>query len=316
MHVLGIDVGGAKTVCLLADLDGTVVATSLRGAGANLQAVGPAGLETVLRSVIDETLADRGITPAAVCLGVAGMDRPEDEAAVRDVMAHLGYDHHVLVVNDALIALVAGVGDAPGVVIVAGTGSMAYGRNAADHAARAGGWGYVLGDEGSGYWIGRLALRSVVRQSDARGPATKLTSRLLAHFGVERAGELIRKVYHERLSASAIASLAHYVQEARDEGDDVASGILSIAARELVTAAAAVVTRLGLAREEFTFVLSGGIFRGVPWLREQLARALPAVAPKSTTLHLQKQPAVGAVRLAISVLRGGARVPVYQPSAE
>jgi N-acetylglucosamine kinase-like BadF-type ATPase len=316
MPVLGIDVGGAKTVCLLADLDGAIVATSLRGAGANLQAVGPAGLETVLRSVIDETLGDRGITPSAVCLGVAGMDRAEDEVAVRQVMTLLGYEHHVLVVNDALIALVAAVGDAPGVVIVAGTGSMAYGRNAADHAARAGGWGYVLGDEGSGYWIGRLALRAVVRHADTRGPATRLTPRLLTHFGVERPSELIRKVYHERLSASAIASLAHYVQEARDEGDAVAADILTVAARELTTAAIAVVTRLGLTDEAFTFVLSGGIFRGVPWLRDQLTRALPAVAPKSTTVHLQKQPAVGAVRLALSHLRGGARVPAYQPAIE
>jgi N-acetylglucosamine kinase len=316
MHVLGIDVGGAKTVCLLADLEGRIVATSLRGAGANLQAVGPAGLEVVLRSVIDETLTGRGIRPAAVCLGVAGMDRPEDEAAVRGVMARLGYDAHVLVVNDALIALVAGVGDAPGVVIVAGTGSMAYGRNARDHAARAGGWGYVLGDEGSGYWIGRQALRAVVRQSDTRGPATTLTPRLLAHFGVERPAELIRKVYHERLSASAIASLAHYAQEARDEGDEMAGEILTRAAAELTTAASAVVRRLDLSGEPFTFVLSGGIFRGVPWLREQLIRALPEVAPKSATIHLQKQPAAGAVRLAVADLRGGVRVPAYQTASE
>jgi glucosamine kinase len=312
MHVLGIDVGGAKTVCRLADLEGRVVATSLRGPGANLQAVGPAGLEIVLRQVIDETVAGRGITPSAVCLGVAGMDRPEDEVAVRAVMTRLGYDTHVLVVNDALIALVAGVGDAPGVVIVAGTGSMAYGRNAADHAARAGGWGYVLGDEGSGYWIGRQALRAVVRQADTRGPATSLTPRLLAHFGLERPAELIRKVYHERLSGSAIASLAHYVQEAREEGDGVAIEILTRAAAELATAASAVVRRLRLGDETFTFVLSGGIFRGVPWLREHLMETLPAVAPKSTTMHLQKQPAAGAVRLAIAERAGKARIPSYQ----
>jgi N-acetylglucosamine kinase-like BadF-type ATPase len=231
-------------------------------------------------------------------------------------MARLGYDAHVLVTNDALIALVAGVGDAPGVVIVAGTGSMAYGRNAADQAARAGGWGYVLGDEGSGYWIGRQALRAVVRQADTRGPATSLTPRLLAHFGVERPSELIRKVYHERLSASAIASLAHYVQEARDEGDEMAVEILTRAAGELATAASAVVRRLQLAGEAFTFVLSGGIFRGVPWLRDELMSALPAVASRSTTVHLQKQPAVGAVRLAVADLAGSARVPRYQTSRE
>ena len=316
MHVLGIDVGGAKTVGLLADLEETIVGTSLRGTGANLQSVGAAGLETVLRSVIDETLGDRGIVPASICLGVAGMDRPDDEAAVRGVMARLGFAERVLVVNDALIALVAGVGDEPGVVIVAGTGSMAYGRSAEGRAARAGGWGYVLGDEGSGYWIGRLALGAAVRHTDGRGPATTLTPRLLEHFGVERPAELIRKVYHERLSASAIASLAHHVQDALDDGDAVAADILSRAAGELKTAASAVVTRLNMTAEPFTFVLSGGIFRGVPWLRQELTRTLPSLASQSSVVHLQKQPAVGAVRLAIADVRGGASLPIYQSASE
>ena len=97
-------------------------------------------------------------------------------------MSRIGYKARILVVNDALIALQAGVGDAPGIVIVSGTGSIAYGRNDRGEASRAGGWGYVLGDEGSGYWIGRLALRAVVRHADGRGRATSLTPRLLDAF--------------------------------------------------------------------------------------------------------------------------------------
>jgi N-acetylglucosamine kinase-like BadF-type ATPase len=311
MHVLGLDVGGAKTMCLLADETGTVVSTSLRGSGANLQTVGEDGLERVLRDVIDETVRGRDVRPEAVCLGVAGMDRPEDEAAVRRVMARLGHADGVVVVNDALIALVAGVGDAPGIVIVAGTGSMAYGRNAADEAARAGGWGNVLGDEGSGYWIGRHALRAVVRHADGRGQPTALTPLLLSHFGVERPNELIRKVYHERLSQGAVAAIAPFVQQAGEQGDGPAVRILDRAVRELVQAASSVVAQLRLTGESFTFVLSGGVFRGVPWLREHLVEALASLAPGVSTLHLQKQPAMGAVRLALAECAGGARVPQY-----
>src|SRR5204863_8777101 len=128
------------------------------------------------------------------------------------IMKRIGYKARILVVNDALIALQAGVGEDPGIVIVSGTGSIAYGRRNGE-AARAGGWGSVLGDEGIGYWIGRLALRAVVRHADGRGRPTTLTPRLLAHFGAERAAELIQKVYHEELSPAAIASLAHYVHE-------------------------------------------------------------------------------------------------------
>ena len=93
-----------------------------------------------------------------MCLGVAGVDREDDDQIVRGIMRRLGFRTHALVVNDALVALVAGVGDDPGVVLIAGTGSIAYGVNQDGFAARAGGWGYVLGDEGSGYWIGRQAL--------------------------------------------------------------------------------------------------------------------------------------------------------------
>jgi N-acetylglucosamine kinase-like BadF-type ATPase len=314
MHVLGIDVGGTKTTCLLADTEGRIVAAA-RGRGANRQAAGELELEKALHSVMEEALADRGILPSAICLGIAGVDRAEDADVVRAIMRRIGYKARTLVVNDALIALEAGVGDAAGIVIVAGTGSIAYGRDPLGRAARAGGWGHVLGDEGSGYWIGRLALRAIVREADGRGAATSLTSRLLEHFGVERPEELIQKVYHDEFTPSAIARLAQYVQQARDESDSVASGILERSAHELLGAAAAVTARLGMTNDEFTYVLAGGMFHAVPWLREQLTRLLPTIAHRSRTYHLEAEPALGAVRLALAEARGGASVPVYVTDA-
>ena len=314
MHVLGIDVGGTKTVCLLANQQGEITAQG-REEGANLQGAGELSLEKVLHSVMEKTLADQDVLPSAICLGIAGVDRAADEAVVRSIMKRIGYKAKILVVNDALIALEAGIGTQPGIVIVAGTGSIAYGRNANGEASRAGGWGYVLGDEGSGYWIGRLALRAVVRHADGRGRMTTLTPRLLSHFGVERAAELIHKIYHEDVPPSAIASLAQYVQQSRDEGDMVAGAILNRAADELMTAATAVMSRLELADSDFAFVLAGGMFHAVPWLCDQLKLMLPALAPNSQILRLEAEPALGAVRLALAELGGGANIPVYRPNA-
>jgi N-acetylglucosamine kinase-like BadF-type ATPase len=313
MPVLGIDVGGSKTVCLLADANARIVAEG-REEGANLQGAGELALEKVLHSVMEKTLDGTGIAPAAICLGIAGVDRASDEAVVRSIMNRIGYKARILIVNDALIALQAGVGDGPGIVIVSGTGSIAYGRNEHGEASRAGGWGYVLGDEGSGYWIGRLALRAVVRHADGRGRVTSLTPRLLDHFGVKRAAELIHQVYHEEITPRAIAATAKYVQYARDEGDLVATGILQRASDELLTAATAVMRRLDLTDRTFTFVLSGGMFQAVPWLLDQMQMMLPALARKSTVMLLDQPPALGAIRLALAELRGGAKLPVYRPN--
>jgi N-acetylglucosamine kinase len=313
MPVLGIDVGGSKTVCLLADDSGTVLAEG-RAEGANLQGAGELTLEKVLHAVMEKTLHGADAVPSAVCLGIAGVDRAADEAVVRSIMGRIGYRARILVVNDALIALQAGVGDAAGIVIVSGTGSIAYGRNARGEASRAGGWGYVLGDEGSGYWIGRMALRAVVRHADGRGRPTTLTPRLLQHFGVQRAAELIHKVYHEELSPKSIAAVAKYVHDARAEDDAVAVGILNRAADELIAAATAVMTRLELTQTTFTVVLAGGMFHAVPWLCDHLRLLLPGIAPECTVVRLNAEPALGAVQLALAELRGGARLPVYIPN--
>jgi len=310
MHVLGIDAGGTKTVCLLADEDGHVLAEA-RGSGANLQSVGELEVEKVLHQVMEAALAQHDVRPAATCLGIAGVDRPGDAEAVRGIMRRIGFKTRTLVVNDALVALVAGAGDEPGVVVVAGTGSIAYGRNAAGQAARAGGWGYLLGDEGGGFWIGRAALSAVVRQFDGRGPATLLTGMVLQHMHLASPTELIHEIYYRDLQRHTIAGLAALVQDATDAGDAVAAQILVRAGGELAAAAASVITRLGMRGEAFPIVLAGGIFRGVPWLMGDVASRLADVAPRSAVRLLDVEPAVGAVRLALALARGDVTIPAY-----
>jgi N-acetylglucosamine kinase len=152
-HVIGLDAGGTKTVGLLADENGEIVRQA-RSGGANFRVTGELGIEKTLYEVI--LALDPPVPLGAVCLGIAGADRPPQVAIVRDVIARLGFRRNVRVVNDAAIALVAGTGDGIGVVVVAGTGSIAYGQDASGGTARSGGWGYLLGDEASAFWIGHV----------------------------------------------------------------------------------------------------------------------------------------------------------------
>jgi N-acetylglucosamine kinase-like BadF-type ATPase len=314
MHVLGIDAGGTKTVCYLADESGKIVGEG-RGSGANLQAHGELEVEKVLHDVIERALDDRAIVPVASCVGVAGVDREEDDRIVRGIMRRLGFRTHTLVVNDALVALVAGVGDDPGAVLIAGTGSIAYGVNQDGYAARAGGWGHVLGDEGSGYWIGRLALMAVMRAADGRGPKTRLTELVLEHFQLSRVDGLVREVYDQSLRRQAVHALGPVVERARAEGDVPASEILNAASEELTRAAASVIQRLKMRGMPFRAVLAGSMFRLIPWLVDDVIRRLAEVAPRATVSRLDVEPALGAVHLARREAQGTVRLPTYIESS-
>jgi N-acetylglucosamine kinase-like BadF-type ATPase len=298
-------------VCLLADQTGTILG-SARGPGANLQAQGELEVEKVLHDVMEAALFSHDATPAVICLGIAGVDRPDDAAIVRGIMRRIGYKARTLIVNDALVALTAGADDGPGIVVICGTGSICYGRDGAGRAARSGGWGYILGDEGSGYWIGRRALAAVMRAADRRGPATALTPRVLDHFGVDATSDLVQEVHFRDPRRHRVAGLGQAVQAALDGGDPVAREIVDAAAGELVIAAASVAERLQLRGAVFPFVLAGGIFGAMPAVRERVIRGLPDVAPRSHPVLLSAEPAVGAVKLALAEAQGGgARIPEY-----
>jgi N-acetylglucosamine kinase-like BadF-type ATPase len=310
MHVLGIDAGGSKTIALLADGDGRVVADG-RAGSANLQTDGELQVEKVLHDVIEQATRGRHFVPDAVCLGMAGVDRDTDYRVISDIMRRLGFRAKAVVVNDALIALVAGAGTSPGVVIISGTGSIAYGVSQRGVAARAGGWGPTLGDEGSGYWIGRRALEAVMRAADGRASHTALTALVLAHFALSRPEALVSEIYHQPEGRKAIASLAPLVDQARANGDAVAADIMTAAADELARAAGSVIARLDMRGEQFPILLAGSLLTHSEWLADGVIRRMAEVAPRSTVSPLRHEPALGAVRLALAEAHGHARVPPY-----
>ena len=297
-HVLGIDAGGTKTRALVADETGRIVGDAL-GGGANLRTHGELEVEKVLHAVIED--ACMGVAnPDAVALGIAGADRPPDEAVLRAILRRIGFRSRVVVTNDARIAFVAGSEERVGLALVCGTGSIAWGRNRSGRIARSGGWGWHVGDEGSGFWIGERAIRAVLRAVDGRGPATTLGHALSEHFEIAEPEQILYAIYDREFPRTRVAKFAARVDAAARAGDEVAKGILADAATELVCAASSVRDQLDLEQGPYDVVLSGGTFAAVPILESDVARRLET--PNARVRTLAQTPAMGAVKLALEAL--------------
>jgi N-acetylglucosamine kinase-like BadF-type ATPase len=298
-YVLGIDAGGTKTRALIADEHGRVLGGAL-GGGANLKTHGELEVEKVLHHVVEQAEGESGVRPDAVALGIAGADRSNDKAVLLAVLRRIGFKSRVVVTNDARIAFVAGSPLRVGLALVCGTGSIAWGRNARGEIARAGGRGWHVGDEGSGFWIGERAIRAVLRAADGRGPATALAQPLFDYFGVTGIDGLVSAVYDAEYPRPRVATFASKVEEAALAGDAIAGEILDAAAAELVLAARTVVERLSLKSAPYDVVLAGGTFSALASLEVAVTKQLST--DHSRVRPLEAEPAMGAVQLAIEEL--------------
>ena len=197
---LGIDGGGSKTLALIADEDGNVIG---RGSAesSNYHSAGKEkafeSLNNAIRFAFDDAKLSRQNFHAA-CIGLAGVDRPQDRAVIESWAKENLANTPVKIVNDAELVLAAGTADDWGVAMICGTGSIVYGRNKNGETTRAGGWGYLLGDEGSGYRIGLAALQAIVRSHDGRDENTILQSSILNHLSLSSPTDLIKYIYRQR----------------------------------------------------------------------------------------------------------------------
>lgn len=301
MRVLGVDAGATKTECLLADERGSILAKA-RGPGANFQLFTEDEVAFALGALVSQVLpGPRGLADA-LCVGIAGAGRERDFQVMRRILEHLGVARENLVTHDALIALVAGASERYGVVLIVGTGAAAFGVDREGREARAGGWGPLLGDEGSAYWMGLRALRAVMRAYDGRAAKTLLERPILSRLGIDDVEAMVHRVYRQ-LAREEIAALAPLVQQAADLGDGEAQSIIDDAAREFVRAVESVIGRLDLAGKSFPLVLSGGLWKAVPVLRQDFENIIRKVAPWADVRELSVEPAQGAVALALEQLR-------------
>lgn len=305
--LIGIDGGGSKTAALLADTDGRVLGRGVAGAS-NYQAIGLEPACAQISQAIRAAFADARLelaAPAAICLGLAGAGRPDDQALFRGWAAQQWPGAQIAITSDIELVLAAGTPHGWGLALICGTGSIAFARSSAGRIARAGGWGYLLGDEGSSYAIGLATLRAVARAADGRGPATALTPAILAHWQLQAPYELIRHAYRAERSNAEIAALAEIAERLAAQGDPAARQIIDDACRELALALHAAATQIGSdLREPQACALAGGLIVHRPALARGVANSAAVLGLRLDPLTPVEDPAIGALRIAARLLAG------------
>lgn len=297
-HYLGIDGGGTKTTCAVGD-DTRLIAAAT-GGPSNIVRVGEAQTRESLHWAVQQACAASGITPQQVvrtCIGGSGAARPELAAIVRGILAEI-LPTPIDVVGDMEIALQAAFDDAPGVIVIAGTGSIAYGRDKMGKTLRAGGWGFEIGDEGSAHWIGRAAVSAVLRDSDRDGEkvaTSPLTKALFKAWGVSALSDLARAA--NSVPAPDFAALFRAVVASDDE---LAREVLGKAGRELAEVAAVVIRRLFCKDDQGSVPVAmiGGVFRHAALAREAFYNELRTLAPGAGVVPHVVEPVEGALRMA------------------
>jgi len=298
--VVGVDGGGTKTEAVIMDSDLRVIGEGKAGPSNPLR-VGVTSAAAAVREAIDNACASAKIRRSDVesaQVGLAGARKHELRERMREVLLALGI-REIEVVTDAEIALYGATDGAPGIVVIAGTGSICCGINARGKRFCAGGWGPLAGDEGAGAWIARRALRAVAYASDGRGPETLLTEFACNYFHVSTADDLTTAIYAPTITNERIAGFGKDVVEAAKRKDPVAAQIILDGGKELGVAAVAVIRNLQMERERFQIAFVGGVFRASGELIiKPLKAEVAKVAPRAYYEPPHFSPAVAAARMA------------------
>jgi glucosamine kinase len=305
--VIGIDGGGSKTRAMVADDQGQQIA-DVEGPGSAVRPGAAEASAEIIAAVARDALAACDMThvvPRVVCVGVAGVGREAERQALWQALMSRELADDVVVHADATIALDDAFGDGAGILLVSGTGSIAYGRSPAGTTARCGGWGPICGDEGSGAWIGRRALSIVTAASDGREPETALAGAVLTAAQVNEIQELIPWAAHA--TPAALASLAPAVLKTADDGDLRANALVSMAVEELVLHVRTLARRLFVdERAACNVALAGGLLGKRSSLRKRVEHRLRTAVPGASLRAEEVVPVRGAVRGALRLLGVGA----------
>jgi len=258
---LGVDGGQSGTEAFIGDAEGNVLgagsggpcnhAAAAEGRQKLVRAIGESVAAACAQAGLDQT----NVRFAAACLGMSG--GPEDK---REILREILPADVVMVTDDAVIALAGATAGEPGIVVIAGTGSIAFGRNSSGATARTGGWGYIFGDEGSGFDIVRQALRAALRAEEGWGPRTALIAALLDATGTATANQVLHLFYTPEWPRSRVAALARLVDQAAIAGDAVARDILHNAAQQLAVLTSSVRGQLWQTGEPARVAWTGGVF--------------------------------------------------------
>jgi glucosamine kinase len=296
MLIVGVDSGATRTRALASREDGTSVGKAAAGPG-NPHHIGPGPAAAEIARAIRE--AASGENPDIVVAGVAGLEDPELKRELRYALEALRPANEIHLFSDAAIALDGAFLGGSGVIVISGTGSVAWGRSAKGDEARAGGWGHLINDAGSGYDIGRRGVNAALRGHDGRGEETALFRMLLKALDVETAQQMAGLVW--RMDASQVASLARMVVQAAEEGDAAARTIVRNAAAELAALAAAVWQKLNLGQGQPVAPV-GGMFNHAR-IQKAFTVSVARKCPEAIVVPPRLPPAAGALWRAL-LLKG------------
>jgi N-acetylglucosamine kinase-like BadF-type ATPase len=303
-YVLGVDGGGSRTRAAITDDTGRLLGSGEAGPS-NFDDVGVARARENIAAAVAAARAAAGVGApfAAAFLGLAGVVSERDRETVRGMARDLGLapPEALGVDHDCRIALAGGLAGRPGVVLIVGTGSSCYGRDQGGRAWRSGGWGSLISDEGSSYWLSREALRAAVRALDGRGPDTVLAERLLAALGVREADDLMHRLYLPGLERAELAALAPIVVRAAHAGDRVARDLVRRGAGELAECVQAVAAQLGFGHG-FELVVVGGLAQAEGALTRTLTSLLARRGVPCTLVPPELPPVLGACLLGRALL--------------
>jgi len=309
--VIGMDGGGTKTAAIIAALDGTIVAEHVAGPS-NFQIIGVETAAQTIFSLVNECCRSAHCEPGqvlTVALGLTGAGRAADQKRMADGLKQYSLSQgvklrRILVESDARIALEGAFKGAPGIILIAGTGSIAFGKDAAGVVHRVGGWGRILGDEGSGYFIGRSGLTAVTRFIDGRGNKTLLTKLVAEKFQLRDQTEIITAVYKNSFD---VASVAPLVLEAAGKKDEVSRLIVEQAAAELTDHIRSLAGKLmpvsrRKVKAKIPVSFIGGLIANDTLLKRMLETQLAATLPHVHVAEPMSPPAFGAVVMSLTSL--------------
>ncbi|WP_375467669.1 N-acetylglucosamine kinase [uncultured Nostoc sp.] len=312
-YVLGIDGGGSKTVCILMN-DLCQVLCRGEAGPSNYQSIGIEATLQSIQSAIHNAVETATITNTvnieAICLGLAGIGRAADIEVVKGLVQELQNNKslpitwtlqpaNIIICNDALIALVGGIGQPVGIVVAAGTGSIVFGRNHQGDTKRVGGWGYILGDEGSAYKIAIAGMNAALKSYDGREMPTSLVEAFKHHLDLASIEDLIEVIYRREWGVKQIAALAPVIDLAAASGDIVANSIIDDAVKELVKATFTVIDAIFSDNSVLDVVTTGSVWRGQSKIHQRFAGYLIKKFPNVKVIFPKYEPAYGAGLLAL-----------------
>ena len=295
---LGIDGGGTKTECIIGDEE-RLLGASVEGT-IKIKKVGTDAARQALESAINSVCKQAGVRPADIartCIGLAGSSIPEVSDWAYRVLRQL-VSGEVAVVNDTLIAHRAAFNGGPGVLVIAGTGSNVLGIDEQGETARAGGWGPIISDEGSGFWIGRTTVAQAMRAHDV-GSTTELLNAVMRAWKLSSLEEVVSMANSN--PPPDFASLLPEVLRCADSGDALAREILSTAANELAQLARIVICKLWPTNDKVTVAVTGGVFSYSPQIRQMFADSLRAERSGIQVNPEPVHPVLGALSIARSM---------------